>query len=145
MKSAAKAKKPVAEIKEPGAKAGKRKANVGKKGEDAAEFRINEPVLDPIGDVISGEARSYLGEPENLGKVEMDAYREETEDSAVDGTLEPGPGMAAASGADADAGGGARTRTKRIRALRSGHRRSWSGCRRFCRKPGLRAGGARRR
>ncbi len=33
----------------------------------------------------------------------MDAYREETEIAAVDGTLEDGPGMAAASGADADA------------------------------------------
>ena len=100
VKSAPKAKKPVAEIKESGAKAGKHKA----KGKDAAGFRINEPVLDPIGDVISGEARTYLGGPENLGKVEMDAYREETEDSAVDGTLEPGPGMTAASGADAAAG-----------------------------------------
>jgi 23S rRNA pseudouridine2605 synthase len=98
VKSAAKAKKLVAEIKQPTEKASKRKPN----GEDAAGFRINEPVLDPIGDVISGEARSYLGEPENLGKVEMDAYREETEDSAVDGTLEDGPGMTAASGAGAE-------------------------------------------
>jgi 23S rRNA pseudouridine2605 synthase len=98
------AKKPVAEIKKPEAKTGKRNDNVREKGEDAAGFRINEPVLDPIGDVISGEARTYLGEPENLGKVEMDAYREETEVSAVDGTLEDGPGMAAASGADAAAG-----------------------------------------
>jgi 23S rRNA pseudouridine2605 synthase len=105
VKSAAKEKKPVAEIKEPGAKAGKRKDKVREEARDASGFRINEPVLDPIGDVISGEARSYLGEPENLGKVEMDAYREETEDSAVDGTLEDGPGMTAASGADADGGG----------------------------------------
>jgi 23S rRNA pseudouridine2605 synthase len=97
-KSVAKTKKAVAEIKQPAAKTGKHKA----KGEDATEFRINEPVLDPIGDVISGEARTYMGEPENLGKVEMDAYREETEDSAVDGTLEPGPGMTAASGTGAD-------------------------------------------
>ena len=75
------------------------------KTDGAASFRIGEPVLDPIGDVISGEARTYMGDPENLGKVEMDAYREETEDSAVDGTLEPGPGMTAASGtADGDAG-----------------------------------------
>jgi 23S rRNA pseudouridine2605 synthase len=107
VKSAAKATKPVAEIKQPAAKAGKSKTNAREKG--AAGFRINEPVLDPIGDVISGEARSYLGEPENLGKVEMDAYREETEDSAVDGTIETrtegdGPGMTAASGADADDG-----------------------------------------
>ncbi len=100
VKSAVKAKKPAAETKEAGAKTEKPKA----KGKGATGFRIGEPVLDPIGDVISGEARSYLGDPENLGKVKMDAYREETEASAVDGTLEDGPGMTAASGAGADAG-----------------------------------------
>ncbi len=96
VKSAVKAKKPAAATKEAGAKTEKLKA----KGNGAAGFRIGEPVLDPIGDVISGEARSYLGDPENLGKVEMEAYREEAEASAVDGTLEDGPGMTAASGAD---------------------------------------------
>jgi len=104
VKSATKAKKPVAEINEAGAKTGERRINLLEKAEDASGFRINEPVLDPIGDVISGEARTYLGDPESQGRVEMDAYREETEDSAVDGTLEDGPGLAAASGADAAAG-----------------------------------------
>jgi 23S rRNA pseudouridine2605 synthase len=77
------------------------------KTENAPSFQLGEPVLDPIGDVISGEARTYLGDPESQGKVEasgqaeMDAYRNETETSAEDGTLEDGPGMAAASGTDA--------------------------------------------
>ena len=63
-------------------------------------------MLDPIGDVISGEARTYLGDVESQGKVEtpgqaeIDAYRKDTETAAADGTLEDGPGMAAASGAD---------------------------------------------
>ena len=92
-KAAAKAKTPA---KTAGAKT--RKA----KPANASSVRIGEAVLDPIGDVISGEARTYLGEPESQGHVEMpgqaemDAYREETESSAVDGTLEDGPGQAAA-------------------------------------------------
>ena len=94
-KRAAKATTPAAESKQSGAKSGKRKVKI----QDATGFRIDEPVLDPIGDVISGEARTYLGEVESQGQVEMEAYREETEISAVDGTLEAGPGMAAASGA----------------------------------------------
>jgi len=102
-KPATKADKPKAAAAKPkmtGAKARKAKT------ESTAAIRIGEPVLDPIGDVISGEARTYLGDAESHGKVEspgqaeIDAYREETEASAVDGTLEDGPGMAAASGAD---------------------------------------------
>ena len=81
-----------------------------RKAKDTPAIRIGEPVLDPIGDVISGEARTYLGDVESQGKVEapgqaeMEAYREETESSAADGTLEDGPGMSAAIGADATAG-----------------------------------------
>ena len=74
------------------------------KTEDTAAIRIGEPVLDPIGDVISGEARTYLGDVESQGRVEMEAYREDTEMAAADGTLEDGPGMAAAIGADEAAG-----------------------------------------
>ncbi|HEY1806634.1 MAG TPA: pseudouridine synthase [Terracidiphilus sp.] len=75
------------------------------KSTDAASFRIGEPVLDPIGDVISGEARTYLGDKESQGRVkadgqaEIDAYREQTEIDATDGTLELERGSAAASGA----------------------------------------------
>jgi 23S rRNA pseudouridine2605 synthase len=79
-----------------------------RKPKDAAAIRIGEPVLDPIGDVISGEARTYLGEAESQGHVEapgqaeMDAYRADTDTEAEDGTPEGGPGAAAASGAGAD-------------------------------------------
>jgi len=100
-KPAAKSKKPAAQSKTPTAKSiptprtGKRAA----KAEGATQFRIGEPVLDPIGDVISGEARTYLGDVESQGRVVIDAYPEETETAAADGTQEDGPGMAAANGA----------------------------------------------
>jgi 23S rRNA pseudouridine2605 synthase len=94
-KPKARSEKPIAAIKATGAKTRKVKSD------GAASFKIGEPVLDPIGDVISGEARTYQGEPENLGKVEMAAYRDEVETEAVDGTPEPGPGMKAATGAGA--------------------------------------------
>jgi 23S rRNA pseudouridine2605 synthase len=98
------AAKPKAQARETSTKPRKAKT------ENAPSVQLGEPVLDPIGDVISGEARTYLGDVESQGKVEapgqaeMDAYRNETETSAEDGTLEDGPGMAAASGADAAAG-----------------------------------------
>jgi len=97
----AKKKKSAAESKIPAAKTKKRAA----KAEEATEVRIGEPVLDPIGDVISGEARTYLGEAEVSGTNEMNAYRAEAETEAADGTLEAGPGKAAASGADEAADG----------------------------------------
>ncbi len=96
------AAKPKTAAKATGAKARKAKT------EDAASFKIGEPVLDPIGDVISGEARTYLGEAESQGRVEdsgqaeIDAYRAATDTEAEDGMLEDGPGMTAATGADAD-------------------------------------------
>ncbi len=89
----AKRKRPGAEAETPAAKSRKRPVRV----KEEREFRINEPVLDPIGDVISGEARTYLGDTESQGRVEttgqeeIDAYREETEIAAVDGTLEDDP------------------------------------------------------
>jgi 23S rRNA pseudouridine2605 synthase len=96
-KPAAKSKKPAAESKIPATRTRKRLAKV----EEATEVRIGEPVLDPIGDVISGEARRYLGDAKISGKAEMNAYRAEAETEAADGTLDAGPGMAAASGDDA--------------------------------------------
>ncbi len=89
-----KRKKPAAESKISAARTGKRKAEAGK----AVEAGIGGPVLDPIGDVTSGEARTYLGDAEAQGRVEMDAYREEAEREAADGTLEGRPGLATASG-----------------------------------------------
>ena len=73
-----------------------RKAKTG----DAAAIRIGEPVLDPIGDVISGEARTYLGDAESQGRVEMDAYKQETEIAATDGTFDDGPPATADSEPD---------------------------------------------
>ena len=97
----AKRKKPATEWKTPAAKAiptprtGKRAA----KAEEAI-VRAGEPVLDPIGDVTSGEARRYLAEAEDSGRAEMSAYRAAAETEAADGTVDAGPGMAAASGAN---------------------------------------------
>ena len=93
-KPVAKTKKRAAESKIPVAKARRRAAKV----EEATEVRVGEPVLDPIGDVVSGEAQTYLGDSEVSGRAEMNAYREEAETEAADGTDEAGPGMAAASG-----------------------------------------------
>ena len=90
----AKSKNPAAESKIPAAKTRKRAA----KAEEATEVRAGGPVLDPIGDVTSGEARKYLGDAEVSGKAEMSAYRAEAETEAADGTVDAGPGMAAASG-----------------------------------------------
>ncbi len=97
----AKRKKPATESKTPAAKAiptprtGKRAA----KAEEAI-VRAGEPVLDPIGDVTSGEARRYLAEAEDSGRAEMSAHRAAAETEAADGTVDAGPGMAAASGAN---------------------------------------------
>ena len=93
-KRAAKAEKPKA------TRAKARKA----KTENAASYRIGEPVLDPIGDVSSGEARTYLGEVETPGQAEMEAYRAETETAALVGTLEAEEEMTAAAEAASEAG-----------------------------------------
>ena len=61
--------------------------------------RIDAPVLDPIGDVTSGEAHRYLGDADMLAKAEVDAFRKETHIEASDAVLEAGPGMEAAQAA----------------------------------------------
>ena len=94
-KSPAKRKKPAAETKSPTAKTRKRAAKVG----EATDFRIGEPVLDPIGDVISGEARTYLGGAETAAQAERGSSGSATVTAAQDATLEAGPGMAAARAA----------------------------------------------
>ncbi len=101
--AAPKTKKTPAKIKEAGAKTRKRKAEA----EGLSGYRIGEPVVDPIGDVISGEARRYLGDTEAAAEAE-------TAGVALDATIEAGPGMAAAKAAsefgveEAGEGGGAR-------------------------------------
>jgi 23S rRNA pseudouridine2605 synthase len=83
------AKKTPAEAKAPAAKSKKTSAKV--KQESAS--RIAEPVLDPIGDVTSGEAHRYLGSVEEARHAEAEVAAEKT------APLEAGPGMAAAADA----------------------------------------------
>ncbi|MGA9060606.1 MAG: pseudouridine synthase [Terracidiphilus sp.] len=90
-KRASKTRRTIGKAKEPGAKTRKPKAEPG--GE--AKYRIGDPVLDPIGDVSSGEARSYLGDAEPAAQAEMEAYRAETAIAAMDAGLEAGPGLEA--------------------------------------------------
>ncbi len=92
-KAPAKAKAPAAKSKTSAVKAEKESA-----------IRLNKPVLDPIGDVTSGEAHRYLGDAElqaqqKLAQAEIDAFKEETEIEASDAVLEAGPGMEAAQAA----------------------------------------------
>jgi 23S rRNA pseudouridine2605 synthase len=86
-KRATPAKKTPAKSKVPAAKSKKRTAKV--KQESA--HRIDEAVLDPIGDVTSGEAHTYLG------GVEDSAHTEAEVAGAKTAALEAGPGMTAAA------------------------------------------------
>ena len=93
-------KNAAARAKEPAAKSKKR----APKAESEAAYRLGEPVLDPIGDETSGEARKYLGAAkpqaqEEQSQAEIDAFRRETENDASDALLEAGPGMEAAQSA----------------------------------------------
>jgi 23S rRNA pseudouridine2605 synthase len=99
-KRATPARKTPALAKAPAAKSRKRTAKV--KQESA--IRLNQPVLDPIGDVTSGEAHRYLGgadlqAQQKQAQVEIDAFKEETNIEASDVVLEAGPGMEAAQAA----------------------------------------------
>jgi 23S rRNA pseudouridine2605 synthase len=78
--------------KAPAAKTRKAKA----KAEETTGYKIGEPVVDPIGDVSSGEASTYLGEGEPQALAEMEAFRAETATSASDAILDAGPGREAA-------------------------------------------------
>lgn len=98
------AKKPPAKTRTPAAQSKKR----GSKAEPESAHRIDEPVLDPIGDVTSGEGRTYMGESElNLlegqnkpaqveSQIELDEFLKETHIEASEADLESGPGLQAA-------------------------------------------------
>jgi 23S rRNA pseudouridine2605 synthase len=86
-KRATTARKTPALAKAPAAKSKTRTAKV--KQESAP--RIDEPVLDPIGDVTGGEAHKYLGNAEELTHTEAEVAGVKTE------ALEAGPGMSAAA------------------------------------------------
>jgi 23S rRNA pseudouridine2605 synthase len=99
-KRATPAKKASVQSKAPAAKSKKCAVKVKQK----SAFRIGEPVLDPIGDVTSGEAHRYLGgadlqAQQKQAQVEIDAFKEETNIEASDAVLEAGPGMEAAQAA----------------------------------------------
>jgi len=79
-KAPAKTKAPAAKSKTPAAKLKK-----------AFAPRIDEPVLDPIGDVSSGEAHQYLAGAKELTHTEAEVAGVKTE------ALEAGPGMIAAA------------------------------------------------
>jgi len=97
-KRAPRAKKIGGEAKKPAAKSVKR----AKKSRAEEPHRAGEPVLDPVGDVTSGEAKIYLGdgkpeiEVEGPAATEMEAFRKETQIEASDAILEAGPGREAA-------------------------------------------------
>jgi 23S rRNA pseudouridine2605 synthase len=58
-----------------------------KKAEPAdgvAGHRVNEPIVDPIGDTTDGEGRTYTGEAEQLAHAEMEAFRADTTNDAMD-------------------------------------------------------------
>jgi 23S rRNA pseudouridine2605 synthase len=86
-KRATPAKKAPAKAKAPAARAKKRAA----KAEPEAAFHIGEPVLDPIGDVSSGEGHAYLGGVEDATHTEAEVANAEAPE------LEAGPGLAAAA------------------------------------------------
>jgi 23S rRNA pseudouridine2605 synthase len=89
------AKKAPAKSKAPAAKSKKLTA----KAEKESAIGLAGPVLDPIGDVTSGEARHYLGSANVQAHAEVDAFKEVTNDEASDAVLEAGPGMEAAQAA----------------------------------------------
>ena len=104
-KRATAAKKAPAKTKAPAAKSKTRTTKVEKK----SALRLSEPVLDPIGDVTSGEAHRYLGgadlqAQQKQAQVEIDAFKEETNIEASGAVLEAGPGMEAAQAATEERG-----------------------------------------
>ena len=66
------------------------------KAKTSVEDATQERVLDPIGDTTDGEGRTYTGHAEELGNAEMDAFRADTNVSAMDSGLEAGRGFESA-------------------------------------------------
>ncbi|HKN20878.1 MAG TPA: pseudouridine synthase [Terracidiphilus sp.] len=91
------AKKAPAKAKALPAKSKKRTAKV----EQESALRLEAPVLDPIGDVTSGEAHKYLGDVEDATHTEVEVAGAKT------AALEAGPGMTAAAQASQAEGAGA--------------------------------------
>ena len=99
-KRAPAAKKAPAKTKAPAAKSKKRAPKV----EQEAEHHIGEPVLDPVGDVTSGEGQVDLGDADSQAheaqaQAEIGVLQKATHIEASDVVLEAGPGMEAAQAA----------------------------------------------
>jgi len=95
-KGAAVAKETKARTKAPAAQGKKKKE---RPEESTATNRMGDAVLDPIGDVTSGEARTYLGEAERQAEMEMEAFRADTATAAMDSGMEAGRGLEATQAA----------------------------------------------
>jgi len=97
-KRASATKKAPAETKAPAAKSKKRVPKV----EQETAHRIGEPVLDPVGDVTSGEGQADLGDADSQAheaQAENGALQKATDVETSDAVLEAGPGMKAAQAA----------------------------------------------
>src|SRR5208283_5581466 len=90
-KRASKTGRPIAKTKKTAAKGRTRKVPAG------AGIEIGEPVVDPIGEVSSGEAPTYLGDAEPSANAELEAFRADTAEDALEATLEAAPEVAAAA------------------------------------------------
>ncbi len=108
------------------APAAQSKTRASKAEPDAAQ-RIDQPVLDPIGDVISGEGRTYLGGEElspnahDEPDAEVDAFLKETHSDASEMDFEAGPGVQAARAAKE-----ARAREKSVHKAQAATRQTGS-------------------
>ncbi len=128
-KAAPAAKRSLAESKAPATQS-KRRAP---KAEPKATRRVDGPVLDPIGDVISGEGRTYLGGEElppqaertpgahDEPDAEASAFLKETHRDASEMDFEAGPGVQAARAAKE-----ARAREKAVHKAQAGTRQKAS-------------------
>ncbi len=88
-KRAAKTEKAVVKTKKAAAQGRARKVPA------EAGHQIGEPVMEPIGDVSGGEARTYLGDAEPSANAELEAFRADTAEDAMEATLAAAPEPAA--------------------------------------------------
>jgi pseudouridine synthase len=94
MSAAAKKARSAGKAKTPAAKTRKAKVTIKDATGEPLEVPVDlsGAVDDPIGDVSSGEARFFLGDAaEPVAQAEMAAYRADTADDALEGTLQRDP------------------------------------------------------
>jgi 23S rRNA pseudouridine2605 synthase len=108
-KCAPKTRKTISKTKEPVAKRKMRKVEA----EDATMIRIGEPVADPIGDVSSGEAKTYLGDAEPVaqaGTAGLDETTESAELTTAEGEADAGETAGGVGSAEGEGETGRETR-----------------------------------